>query len=88
MKNEIAELNQLNTKIQANVAAQKRADQAQQEAEKYARINAALDACRVPVMVAGATWIAVAMGLAEFTLAWFATAPCLFWVAYQAGTTK
>ena len=88
MKNEIVELNQLNTKIQRNVIARKRAEHAQQEAEKDARFTAAMDACRIPVVLTGATWIAAAMGLAEFTLAWFATAPCLLWVCYQAGTVR
>ena len=88
MKNEIAELNQLNTKIQRNALAQKRADQAQREAEKDARINAALDACRVPVMAAAATIIAAAMGLATFDLATIVSIPVLLWVCYQAGTVR
>lgn len=88
MKNEIAELNQLNAKIQRNAIAQKRAERSRQEEAKSERIDAALMACRIPVALASATWIAVSMGLATTTLAAIVTAPCLLWVCYQAGTVR
>lgn len=88
MKNEIAELNQLNTKIQANATARRRAERAQQEAAKDARIDAAVNACRVPVMAAAATVIAATMGLATFDLVTIVTVPVLLWVCYQAGTAR
>ena len=88
MKNEIVELNQLNDKIDRNVAARDRAELAQKEAEKDARINAALDACHVPVMIAAATAIAATMGLANFDLVYIVGFPVLLWVCYQAGTVR
>lgn len=88
MSNEIIEINQLNEKIQRNVAAKERADRAQREADQETKIDKAIEACRIPVLLATAVVITAAMGLASADLVPIVGLPCLFWVAYQAGTVR
>lgn len=82
------ELNELNEKIQRNAVAREKDAQVRREAAKDARIDKAIMACRIPVVLTAATWIAVAMGLASSVLAVAATAPTVCWICYQAGTVK
>lgn len=88
MSKEIAEINQPNVQIQRNVAAKEKADRAQREADQETKIAEAIEACRVPVLLAAATLIAAAMGLASADLVPIIGLPCMFWVAYQAGTVR
>ena len=82
------ELNELNEKIRRNVTVREKDAQARREAVREARIDKAVQSCRIPVVLTIATWIAVAMGLASSVLAVAATAPTVCWVCYQVGTVR
>lgn len=82
------ELNELNAQIQRNVAVREKDAQARREAAKEARIDRAIQGCRIPVVLTVAIWLAVAMGLASSVLAVAATALTVCWVCYQVGTVR
>lgn len=83
-----SELNQLNEKIQRNTAARERAERTRREEAKQKRVDAALRACRIPVVLTAATWIAAVAGLASTVLATGLTVPTVCWICFQAGTVR
>ena len=101
---EIIQINQLNARIQRNVAAQKKAEADEQariaeanrqkdeanrrEAAHRQQIQKTIRSCITLVAVASAAWLAVPMGLATPILAAVVSVPCLGGVCFKLGTIK
>ena len=101
---EIIQINQLNARIQRNVAAQRKAEADEQAriAEEQARMNEihrraevsrqrvqkTIRSCITLVAVASAAWLAVPMELATPILAAVVSVPCLGGVCFKLGTIK
>lgn len=101
---EIIQINQLNARIQRNVAAQRKAEADEQAriAEQQARmaethrraeanrqrVQKTIRSCITLVAVASAAWLAVPMELATPILAAVVSVPCLGGVCFKLGTIK
>lgn len=101
---EIIQINQLNARIQRNVAAKRKAEADEQAriAEQQARmaeihrraeagrqrVQRTIRCCISLVAVASAAWLAVPMELATPILAVVVSVPCLGGVCYKLGTIR
>lgn len=94
---EIIQINQLNRRIERNIAARKKAAADEQariaelnrrEQSHRQRIQKTLRGCVTLMAVASAAWLAVPMELATPILAAVVSVPCLGGVCYKLGTIK
>ena len=94
---ELIQINQLNAKIQRNIAARNRAAAEEQariaelsrrEAAHRQRIQKTLRGCITLAAVASAAWLVVPMELASPILAAVVSVPCLGGICYKLGTIR
>lgn len=101
---ELIQINQLNARIQRNIAARNRAvaeeqdriaeinrkeaELARREAAHRQRIQKTLRSCITLAAVASAAWLTVPMELASPILAAVVSVPCLGGICYKLGTIR